>query len=269
MATRISFSAFFVSFLLSVACAHDQEGVKFTYSSPNGPDKWGSLSQGYHACSEGKSQSPIDIKTREAVKNNGDAFSNRNYSPSNATLVSHCNAIGVKIVGSGGGLSIDGKQFTLKQFHWHTPSEHLIDGVQYDAELHIVHQSDDGQCYAVVGIIFKYGPPDPLISKLQQGLEELANGNCRPVLEGPHVTLDNLYDTVLEKTSQSYYRYLGSLTTPPCSENVVWTVLGEVSTISKEQVELLKSTLEVESKSNSRPAQALNGRQVSVYSKAN
>lgn len=248
---------FCASFLfISVA----SEGLpKFNYSET---EKWGSMQPSYAACSTGKRQSPIDINTNDVVVNKTMQPLSRNYHVYNATLST--DGIEVEVVFSGEGeLIIDGKTYKLKQMHWHTPSEHLLNGVQYAAELHQVHAAADGS-RAVVGILFKYGNPDPVLTMLKPQLDELAKEAC-PKTERK-VTIPRFESRFLRKRPRKYYRYPGSLTTPPCDENVTWNVITKVKTISKEQVEALKAPLcEVNKIKNARPTQQQNGRKVQLY----
>ncbi|KAJ6864817.1 alpha carbonic anhydrase 1 [Populus alba x Populus x berolinensis] len=162
-----------------------------------------------------------------------------------------------------GALIVDGKNYTFKQMHWHSPSEHQIDGVQYAAELHVVHLSDSG-AIAVVSMLYELGDADPFISKITKKLGDLAKDACAGNEEA-QIPIGPLDNKLLRKNTRKYYRYIGSITSPPCTENVIWNVLGKVRTISKEQVEALKAPLGADYKQNSRPLQSLNGRKVELY----
>ncbi|CAM8973393.1 unnamed protein product [Rhodiola kirilowii] len=224
----------------------------------------GSLSPKYAECAKGKAQSPINIITKEVIKNNKLKPLVSHYHSTNATLINNGFNIGMKYNHDVGVVNIDGKNHTLLQMHWHTPSEHRIDGQQFPAELHLVHMSDQGE--AVVAILFKYGnSDDPLLSKLKVELEEIKKEKEEKEEEGwvsiEKVNINNYYDL---KKKYYYLRYMGSLTTPPCSENVVWNILTNVMSISKEQVDLLHAPLDSAYKTNCRPPQPLNGRIVQL-----
>ncbi|KAL2900200.1 Alpha carbonic anhydrase 1 chloroplastic [Bienertia sinuspersici] len=167
-----------------------------------------------------------------------------------------------------GHLIIDGTTYTFKQMHWHTPSEHRFDAVQYAAELHQVYVAPDGS-RAAVAMLYKYGKPDPLLTMLKPELDEICkHATCE--LEGEEtqvqVVIPKFSSKLLRKRSRRYYRYPGSLTTPPYDQNVIWNVLAKVKTISKDQVEALKAPLCGPNKvMNSRPTQPLNGRIVQYY----
>lgn len=249
--------------LLLVSASGEATGVKFTYSGTLGPEKWGSLSPTFYPCSSGKAQSPIDIKKNGTVHDTKLKALLRDYKPANATLVNNGYNVGVHYDGDCGMLNIANKNYRLKQMHWHSPSEHWIDGVQYPLELHLVHLAEDG-APAVVGILYDYGNADPFIAKIHKGLDKLTEETKTGVKHG-NVSLGKLDDKLLRKKIQKYYRYVGSLTTPPCTENVMWNILAKVRTVSKEQVEALKVPLDKEDKKNCRPLQSLNGRKIELY----
>uniref|UniRef100_A0A5B7B4Z0 Carbonic anhydrase n=1 Tax=Davidia involucrata TaxID=16924 RepID=A0A5B7B4Z0_DAVIN len=268
MAARVT--TFILSIALLLINTYAEDGaVKFSYSGDQtGPDQWGSLSPAYSACSQGKSQTPIDIVTDKAEHNKELKPFRREYHPVNATLVNYGYSVGMDYEGNAGELILDDKKYKFKQMHWHSPSEHLINGVQYEAELHLVHASDDGNL-VVVGILYKDGNADPILTKIQNKLDELAKEHSTSD-EGAHIPVGifDLKQIPQSTRSRKHYRYLGSLTTPPCSENVIWHVLGRVRTISKEQVKAIKAPLDSGCKNNSRPLQQLNGRLVELYDAA-
>lgn len=220
-----------------------------------------SKTEQYDVCSSGKSQSPIDIKTSETFINKTLQPLTRNCHVYNASLLTDGKHLQVPF-NVRGGLIIDGKTYSLKQMHWHTPSEHRLNGVQYAAELHEVHIAADGSA-TVVGILFEEGPPSPLLTMLKPELDELAKKSCEGAQE--RVIIPRFESSFLRRRPRKYYRYMGSLTTPPCTQNVLWNVLAKVKTISKDQVALLEATVCRTSKRNARPTQPLNGRIVQKY----
>ncbi|KAL9296775.1 hypothetical protein ACSQ67_022671 [Phaseolus vulgaris] len=233
---------------------------EFTYDmkSKSGPENWGDIEPEWNLCKKGSMQSPINfLNGVQKVNNLGEL--KINYKPSKVVLVNRGHDIKVKWVGGKSNIEINGTKYDLIQSHWHSPSEHAIDGTRLDLELHMVHQTPSGE-YAVLGIIYRAGREDPFVSLLSKGLkaisdhtgaeEEVAEVDPSMVKEGSSVSL--------------YYRYTGSLTTPPCSENVIWTVLREVRSISQEQIKLLQEAVEDDSRSNARPLQELNNRVVQL-----
>uniref|UniRef100_A0A2N9HW99 Carbonic anhydrase n=1 Tax=Fagus sylvatica TaxID=28930 RepID=A0A2N9HW99_FAGSY len=254
MSPRISFSVLAIALFLVGTSAQDHpeeelNSISFGYSGTNGPEKWGSLSPLFNECSSGKTQSPVDIVKDKVVRNKNLKPLSIDYSPANSTLVNNGFNVGMRYEGDVGVLIADGKNFSLKQVHWHSPSEHRINGEQYPTELHMVHQAADGS-FSVVSILYKYGDADPLLTKGMKRLISLSR-----TLETRHI----------KRKARKYYRYVGSLTTPPCTENVLWNILGKVRSISKEQVEALQAPLYSTCKKNARPAQPLNGRQIELY----
>ncbi|XP_058204918.1 alpha carbonic anhydrase 1, chloroplastic [Rhododendron vialii] len=235
----------------------------FSYSGNNGPDKWGSLSPIYAPCSNGKWQSPIDIEKDKVVLNKTLKPLVSNYYPTNATLVDHGYNVGV-LFGNAGVLIVDGKNYTLLQMHWHIPSEHKINGVSYAAELHLVHKASDGG-FSVVAVLYKLGHPDPIVAKVQRKLSELEKEVRARHKVVAQVAVGTFETQKLKRHPHKYYRYGGSLTTPPCSESVIWHVLAKVRSISREQVEALDAPLESTCKRNCRPVQPLNGRRVELF----
>ncbi|KAK6126385.1 hypothetical protein DH2020_039869 [Rehmannia glutinosa] len=209
------------------------ETIQFTYSGATGPDQWGNLNPNFSMCVNGKAQSPINILTAK-----------------------------VRYPGNSGALIVDNKMYTLKQMHWHAPSEHRIDGQQFAAELHLVHIADDGSV-SVVAILFKYGQPDPLLAKIQSKLNELAY-EVKSHEETP-INLGPFHPTEVRKRCHKYYRYVGSFTTPPCTQNVIWNILAKVRTISRGQVQALQAPLDMRCKKNARSCQPMNDRHVELY----
>ncbi|KAG5556558.1 hypothetical protein RHGRI_006978 [Rhododendron griersonianum] len=238
-------ASFFLATALFLAHSHANsaglapEGLEavpgFSYSGNNGPDKWGSLSPIYAPCSKGKWQSPINIDKDKVV-----------------------------LFGNAGVLLVDGKNYTLLQMHWHIPSEHKINGVTYAAELHLVHKASDGG-FSVVAVLYKLGHPDPIVAKVQRKLSELEKEVRSRHEVVAQVAVGTFETQKLKRHPHKYYRYGGSLTTPPCSESVIWHVLAKVRSISREQVEALDAPLESTCKRNCRPVQPLNGRRVELF----
>ncbi|RVX11956.1 Alpha carbonic anhydrase 1, chloroplastic [Vitis vinifera] len=212
------------------------EEVPFTYTGQMGPANWGKLHPQFQECVVGKSQSPVDIITNKTELNPNLKPLSRNYRPGKSTLVNNGFNVGVRFDEDVGVLLVDGKNYSLKQMHWHSPSEHRIDGLQYPAELHLVHRTDDGNI-AVVGILYQYGDADPLLSKLKNKLDELAKDVCA--------------------SNEQSQVSLGQ-----------WTLSSSGETpadISKDQVAALKAPLNSDCKDNSRPLQPLNGRRIQLY----
>ncbi|CAN1303143.1 Alpha carbonic anhydrase 1, chloroplastic, partial [Linum perenne] len=238
--------------------------VRYGYSGPNGPDKWGSLSPIFQTCESGKSQSPIDINDNDVVKNNNLEKLEGEYKPVEATLVN----TGYNIIvhfddPEAGELTIDGKTYKLKQMHWHTPSEHTMNGTQYPMELQVVHKADDGS-FTIIAVLYEYGEKeDPILKKIKDELVELGEDKCS-MKEESEVEIKKIEFKMLKEKAPKYYRYEGSLTFPPCTEKVIWNIIAKVKTVTKEQVKAVTNPLEYDFKVNARPVQPLNGRKVEI-----
>ncbi|KAF2283336.1 hypothetical protein GH714_002389 [Hevea brasiliensis] len=263
LAIKLLCSIFLISLLLHTLPARSQEvddEREFDYdkNSEKGPARWGEIHPEWGNCSKGSMQSPIDLLNErvEVVSHLGRL--NRSYKPSNGTLKNRGHDMMLEWESGAGILEINGTEYVLKQCHWHSPSEHTISGRKFALELHMVHESQDGKV-AVVGIMYIIGRPDSFLSSITDHLRMVAgNGETETV-----VGVVNPKD--IKIGSRKYYRYMGSLTTPPCTENVLWTIVRKVRTVTKEQVRLLRVAVHDDSDTNARPTQPTNGRPVQLY----
>ncbi|XP_022731633.1 alpha carbonic anhydrase 7-like [Durio zibethinus] len=237
----------------------EHEG-EFDYkeNSEKGPARWGEIHPEWSACSNGSMQSPIDMSNKRVKIVSHLGKLKRSYKPSNATLRNRGHDMMLKWEGEAGAIEINGTEYALQQCHWHSPSEHTINGRRYDLEVHMVHQSADGKV-AVVGIMYKIGRPDSFLSSLVDHLAAITD-----VTEGERVVgvIDPRH---IKIGSRKYYRYIGSLTIPPCTENVVWSIVRKVRTVTREQVRLLRVAVHDTSDSNARPLQSINNRSVQLF----
>lgn len=263
MAALLAFFALGISSLLLVAHAGADGGiVSFGYSG-NGPANWGNLATSYKSCSSGSSQSPVNIMQDDAVLNTKLQDLDRLYIDANATLINSGFNVMLKFEKNGGFMMQDGKNYTLKELHWHAPSEHTIDKEQFPLELQMVHKSEDGNV-AAVAILYDFGNPDPFLYQLKDVIAQLAKERCSADEEN-QVSAGKVRTKALKRHTRRFFKYVGSLTTPPCTENVTWYILGKVRRVSKEQVALIKSSLALEFQNNARPTQPFNGRKVELY----
>ena len=222
--------------------------VEWGYSGAGGPDHWARLSEENAACAKGQQQSPIDIAGYETADSERMAFS---YGVADAPAMRNDGRQVHVVHAKGNTLSIGQQTFTLKSAHFHTPSEHLIDGVSFVAELHLVHANTDGDL-AVVGVLFTAGETNPAAQAVLDA--DPATGNT-----ATPATLVDPGDYAPE--GLSYYHYPGSKTTPPCAEPVSWYVMREPRTISGEQVRNLQA---LSGGPNNRPIQPLGDRVIVV-----
>lgn len=198
---------------------------------------------------QGFCQSPINIQSTKSVEGHHEV--KLGYYKSKQTVINKGHTIELDY-DPGSTVEVDGKTYEFKQLHFHTPSEHLIDGVTYPMEIHMVHtlKGDPGK-YLVMAILFKEGPANPFLTKL------LANV---PNKEGQHVVSEEVIDAgaLLKGNKTGYYTYQGSLTTPPYSETVFWAILKQIHTASPEQIELIHKR----EGNNARVIQARAGRKI-------
>jgi carbonic anhydrase len=207
---------------------------------PEGPENWGNLGKDNLACLKGKSQSPININIDRAVKAQLNPLEFI-YRPSPLSIIDNGHTVMVNY-GEGSNLMVDGRQYRLIQFHFHKPSEEAINGERTDMVAHLVHQHHDGSL-AVVAVLMSTVQPansrkywwgddatkeSALINTLWNNVP-LVKGKT----EAPGVMID--INQILP-ADRGYFTYMGSLTTPPCSENVLWLVLKNPIYVSDEQV---------------------------------
>jgi carbonic anhydrase len=224
------------------------------YASENGPAEWGKLDARYATCGIGLAQSPIDIlnavPTSQLPNHNGHfqpAGIRIVRRPYRADVVNNGHAIQVNYV-DGDTLAVGSDAYALKQYHFHSPSEHQVAGTSFPMEMHLVHKSADGRL-AVVGVLIREGQRnaafDPVWSRL-------------PATKGATVVHDSLTVTIddLLPSARTAYRYDGSLTTPPCSEGVKWLVLTTPIELSPSQIIAFRRLIV----GNNRPVQPLYGR---------
>ncbi len=223
--------------------------VHWAYDGEGAPSLWGGLKQEYALCRMGKQQSPIDISTVTITDLADIEF---NYQPSPLDITNNGHTIQVNYA-AGSSMTVDGKQYELLQFHFHSPSEHTVGGKAYDMVVHLVHKAADGQL-GVIGVMFKTGGEvNNAIAKLWLNMPETA---------GETVKVDDVMISAADLLPRdlTYFNYSGSLTTPPCSEGVNWMVMATPGHIAPVQVKQFTDLFPL----NVRPVQPLNGRSVKV-----
>ncbi len=227
---------------------HKQEQspkAEWGYNSENGPKLWGNLSPDYALCKEGEKQSPIDISSPSKKDLPPIEFS---YQPAKINLIYNGHTIEEKEE-EGNYIRSEGKQFALKQFHFHAPSEHTVNGENTAMEMHLVHKAEDG-AVAVIGVLIKQGQKNENFKTIWEYL---------PTPENSEVQSNKTVNAIdLLPENRDYYRYSGSFTTPPCTEDVDWFVLSTPIELSAEQIDQFKEIIS----GNNRPTQPLNKRTV-------
>jgi carbonic anhydrase len=219
----------------------------WSYSGEGGPENWGKLESGFAACASGKSQSPIDLGG--STKSGGKPVK-LNYKKGATEIENNGHTIEVEYE-PGSTLTLDGRTYVLKQFHFHAPSENTFEGKHFPMEGHLVHADKEGHL-AVVAVMFREGAANSVLATLWKSMPGKA-GDKKP-LSSPVSALGLL------PAERSYYRFAGSLTTPPCSEGVQWLVIKHPVTASKDQIGAF--TKAIGGGTNNRPVQPLNGRKV-------
>ncbi len=219
--------------------------LHWSYDGAAGPDAWGRLKPEFSKCSTGTRQSPIDI--RDGIQVNLDAI-RFDYTPSGFRVIDNGHTVQVN-VDPGNMIEVNGKRFELQQFHFHRPSEERIDGRQFDMVAHLVHKDADGKL-AVVAVLLDRGSVHPLVQQVWNNL---------PLEKGEEQAAQTTMDlNQLLPAERSYYTYMGSLTTPPCSEGVLWMVMKKPVNIAPEQIGIFARLYPM----NARPVQSASGRMI-------
>ncbi|MDR0927605.1 MAG: carbonic anhydrase family protein [Ignavibacteria bacterium] len=236
---------------------HSSEHKHWGYTGDVSPAHWHELDPAFAIAKDGKSQSPIDITTKNLAVSSSLKKPVFHYSSDLFGIENNGHTIQIDPLHKNGYVSLnyitlDGADFFVQQAHLHSPSEHLIDGKMYEIELHIVHKNARGDV-AVVGIMIEEGAEN---KTLADAFANLPKHNT----EGKILDLPSLINFgELLANNATVYRYDGSLTTPPCSEGVLWNVFAKPITMSKSQIDAFKAIYF----GNNRPCQPLNNRPIS------
>jgi len=195
------------------------------YGESQGPSHWGELRSEFALCKNGHRQSPIDIRNPQKADLPPIQF---DYKPSPLHIIDNGHTVMINY-GPGSFLLVGGKRYALQQFHFHRPSEERVNGKDYEMEVHLVHADQEGKL-AVVAVLLQKGEDNPLVHELWNDL---------PKEKQKEESLDNVRINVagLLPADRGYYTFPGSLTTPPCTENVTWFVLKHPVTVSAAEIE--------------------------------
>ncbi len=226
-----------------LARAESGHGAHWTYEGEAGPEHWGQLSADFRVCELGIQQTPIDIRggTRAEL-----ASVTPSFSPMPLKILNNGHTIQANCE-PGSRTTINGEAFELMQFHFHHPSEHLLSGKAFDLELHFVHKSAKGQL-AVLGIFITPGAENQALKPIWASMPREAT---EEQTVGTTITPADLLPA-----DRGFFRYSGSLTTPPCSEGVLWTVFKQPIEASPAQIRQFAELFPV----NARPVMPLNQR---------
>ncbi|MBD2440527.1 carbonic anhydrase [Nostoc sp. FACHB-110] len=229
--------------------------VNWGYIGKQGPEYWGKLSPDFQLCYTGKRQTPIDLQLAsvKSADKNQDLLA-INYQPSPLNLINNGKTIQVNYQ-TGSFIECVGvarhrhrQIFQLLQFHFHHPSEHHINGELYDMELHFVHRDQTGNL-AVIGVFLKAGAFNPNLQSIWDAMPEKQGEE--------NIVADTIINAAqLLPTEHRFLTYSGSLTTPPCSENVSWYVMEQPIEVSRQQIDKFVHLFP----HNNRPIQPLNER---------
>jgi carbonic anhydrase len=232
----------------SVGAAQPGHGAKqaahphWTYAGNTGPQHWGELQPDFKVCQLGLEQTPIDLTA--SIKGEPGVVS-LNYKPVAARIVNNGHTIQANIE-PGCSCTIGNAKYDLVQFHFHHPSEHLLAGKPFDLECHFVHKAQNG-ALAVVGVFIQPGARNADLATVF---------DVMPAQEGEARTSVAINPAALMPREGGYFRYMGSLTTPPCSEGLTWTVYKQPIEASPDQIKQFASLFV----NNARPIQRRNRR---------
>ena len=215
----------------------------WSYEGASGPAAWAQLSPEFAKCGNGTRQSPIDI--REGIKLELEPIQFE-YRQSAFQVIDNGHTVQAS-VSPGNFMRLMGRRFQLIQFHFHRPSEELIDGRPAEMEMHMVHKDSDGKL-AVVAVLLERGIRQPVIQTVWNNL---------PLEKNEEVAASTRIDpNQLLPENRKYFVYMGSLTTPPCTEGVLWVVMKQPMQLAPDQIELFARLYPM----NARPVQAAAGR---------
>lgn len=219
--------------------------LQWQYDGDQGPSHWGALAPTTAFCEKGIHQSPINIQTASHLHGHDGLLVH--YSAIRGYVVTSPHTVEVDFQ-TGGTLEILGRSYALKEFHFHEPSEHQLNGRAYPMEAHLVHRDETGHL-VVVAVLMDLGTESASMSAVWERIPSGKQEAVRDLLFNPQDLLPkNLH----------HYAYDGSLTTPPCTEGVHWIVLREPIAITASHIERFVSLIG----HNARPVQPLNEREI-------
>jgi len=229
----------------AVEAAKPKNGTHWTYEGEFGPENWSKINTAWAACNTGNRQSPIDL--RGGIKVDLEQI-NFDYHPSSFNEIDNGHTIQVNVAG-GNFLSVGGTTYELQQFHFHRPGEERINGKGTEMVVHLVHKSYDNKI-AILAVLLERGDANPMIQTVWNNL---------PLEKHMTVTPSIVIDVnEILPARRDYFTYMGSLSEPPCTENVLWLVMKQPMTASPQQMALFSRLYPF----NSRPVQQANGRMI-------
>ncbi|ESK88014.1 carbonic anhydrase [Moniliophthora roreri MCA 2997] len=207
----------------------------FEYNGEKGPIGWAGLSPDNSACHLGRNQSPIALNGSIPEAS----------SPVNVSFPTVDEAV-IENIGStldvvvNGTTTFEGKSYAHQQFHFHTPSEHHIEGEYFPLEMHMVHEASDGS-FLVLGLLFELtedASTTDLLSSVIERLDEASE-------PGAVSSTGPLDFTELSSVMQTkpLFQYSGSLTTPPCREGINFLIAKEPLPLNVKTYKALKKVM--------------------------
>jgi carbonic anhydrase len=215
----------------------------WSYEGELGPANWGKINPAWAKCGDGNRQSPIDIRDGMKVELEQITF---DYHPSSFNVTDNGKTVQV-MVGSGNFITVNNRTYELIQFHFHRPSEERINGKGYEMVVHLVHKDGEGRI-AMLALLLERGKPQPVIQTVWNNLPLEKFDTMAPA-----IALDPLD---LLPARRDYFTFMGSMTTPPCQEGVLWLVMKEPVQASPAQMALFSRLYPL----NARPTQPSSGR---------
>jgi carbonic anhydrase len=203
---------------------HPEHEHVWDYGEAHGPSHWGDLKPEFAPCKLGHHQSPIDIRNAQKADLPPIQF---DYKPAALNIIDNGHTIEVDY-GPGSSITVGGRKYELRQFHFHRPSEETINGVSDAMEVHFVHADQEGRL-AVVAVHVVAGKDNPLIHEVWNDLPKEKD-------KEEHLNNIRIDASKLLPADRGYYTFTGSLTTPPCTENVTWFVLKHPVTVTRAEI---------------------------------
>jgi len=244
---------FLILVLPSFVFSLGEPDSRWDYTGKTGPEYWGNIASSYALCHSGKRQSPIDLKETNSQIKGKLGF---HYHSEPLFILNNSITLEAVFHDDDEYLIYNKQKYRLLNVHIHSPSEHFLNGRQYPMEMHMVHQDKDKH-YLVLAILVKQGGKNPY---LKAKFRHLPKEMHKPM----EVKGSRIDPSVIIPKNKNFFSYLGSLTTPPCTEGVQWLAFETPITASKKQIELFRSRL---FNNNARPIQKRNERTIILHSK--
>lgn len=219
------------------------EPAHWSYAGHGGPQEWGSLEETFKVCAFGTQQSPINFEAAVRAEASGPVLS---WQQAPYMVANNGHTIQLDAAGDAGGAELNGRRYALRQFHFHAPSEHAVNGTRTAMEAHFVH-ADAAGGLLVVGVFLVPGAPNDTFATVMA---------AAPKAEGTAPLPAALDPSAFLPAQRGLYRYEGSLTTPPCAEVVDWNVFAAPVSAAPADIDAFQAIFPM----NARPLQAVNRR---------